>query len=68
MHHCHMTEDHALYELPVTRGYQYIHAALLSQGVHCVRPSERSRNFDCLMQSHESIMQAYQENGYTDYD
>jgi len=68
MHYCHMTEDYILYALPVVRGYQYIHAALLSQGVHCVRPSERGRNFDCLMSQHSSILQAYQESEYSDYD
>jgi hypothetical protein len=64
MHYCHMTEDHILYSLPVVRGYQYIHAALLSQGVRCVRPSERHREFDCLMDSHDSILQAYHEPEY----
>jgi hypothetical protein len=64
MHHCHMSHDFALYELSLARGYQYIHAALLSQGAHCVRPQEASQKFDCLMDAHDSIMQAYQETEY----
>lgn len=66
MHYCGMSEDYILYRLPLARGLQYIHAALLSQGAHCINRMESKREFDCLLQSHESIVRSYQQNNYDD--
>ena len=68
MHYCHLPESYILDELPLARGYQYLHAALLSQGVHCVRPGQGEETFDLLMRKHDATLKAYRETQYGDQD
>lgn len=68
MHYCHMSEPYIMDELPMARGLQYIHAALLSQGVHCVRPHENEQKFNLLMSRHKSIVETYRKTEYQDGD
>lgn len=56
MHYCGFSESAALHELPYVRGLQYVHAALLSQGAHCIRKADTDREFDCLMAAHSQLV------------
>jgi hypothetical protein len=49
MHYCGFSEHAALFRVPYARGLQYIHAALLSQGAHCIRPGDTARDFDAAI-------------------
>ena len=64
MHYCGMARDEIMFDLPYAHGLQLIHAALLSQGAHCVRPADAQRKIDCVMRERAAMLAAYQESEY----
>ena len=56
MHYLGFTEREALFEVPYARGLQYIHAALLSQGAHCVRPADADQVAESVLANHAALV------------
>ena len=59
MHYCGMSERAALFGIPYARGLQYIHAALLAQGAHCVRPGEMADKLHAISERHSELVKQY---------
>lgn len=68
MHHCHMTEFDALYRVPFVRGLQYIHAALLAQGAHCVKPGQAKEDANRIFEEAEAMKAMIETGKYQDYE
>lgn len=67
MNHCGFSEAEALYKVPFVRGLQYIHAALLSQGAHCVKPGEMKSEIDGLFNKADDILNSINTGQYEEY-
>jgi hypothetical protein len=59
MHYCGIPEHEALFRLPYVRGLQYIHAALLSQGAHCIRKTDTCAAVDAIVADHSALVKQY---------
>ena len=68
MHFCGFTERQALFEVPFVRGLQYIHAALLSQGAHCVIPGQLSNEITGLFDQAEELSKMIKSGILPDYE
>lgn len=60
MHYCGISEARALFGIPYQRGLQYIHAALLTQGAHCVKPDELTDAMDAITDRHSELVKQYE--------